>query len=96
MKNEKQKKTYGYEEKREDTVKVYEASRSTGAQPERLYGLAKVNKKETLLRPVLSIPGSCYHNLNKFLTPFFPKIAVANIETNTNDARITLEQIKLE
>ena len=43
-------------------VKVYEALRSTGAQPARLYGLAKVHKKETHLRPVLSIPGSCYHN----------------------------------
>ena len=59
-------------------------------------GLAKVHKKETPLRPVLSIQGSCYHKLNKFLTPFFQKIEGANIETNTNDARKTLEQIKLE
>ena len=42
-------------------VKVYEALRSTGAQQTRLYVLAKVHKKEILLRPVLSIPGSCYH-----------------------------------
>ena len=77
-------------------VKVYEALRSTGAQPAKLYGLAKVHKKETPLRPVLSIPGSCYHKLNKLLTPFFQKIEGVNIETNTNDARKTLEQIKLE
>ena len=38
-------------------VRVYEALRSTGAEPERLYGLAKIHKKETSLRPVLSIPG---------------------------------------
>ena len=49
--------------------KVNEALRSTGAQPTRLYGLAKVHKTETRLRPVLSIPESCYHKLNKFLTP---------------------------
>ena len=48
------------------------------------------------MRPVLSIQGSCYHKLNKFLTTFFQKIEGANIETNINDARKTLEQIKLE
>ena len=77
-------------------VKVYEGLRSTGAQPARLYGLAKVPKKESPLGPVLSIPGSCCRKLNKFLTPFFQKIEGANIETNTNDARKTREQIKLE
>ena len=77
-------------------VKVYEALRSTGAQPAKSYGLAKVHKKETSLRPVLSILGSCYHHLNKFLRPFFQMIEGANIETITNDARKTLEQIKLE
>ena len=77
-------------------VKVYEALRSSGAQPARLHELAKVHKKETPLRPVLSIPGICYHKLNKFLTPFFQKIEGANIETYTNDSRRTLEQIKLE
>ena len=76
--------------------KIYEPLRSIGAQPVRFYGLAKVNKKETPLRPVLSIPGCCYHKLNKFLTPFFQMIDGANIETNTNDTRKTLEQIKLE
>ena len=71
--------TFGYEEKGKKPVKVYEALRSTGAQPARLYGLAKVHKKGTPLRPVLSIPGSRYHKLNKFLTPFFQKIKAANI-----------------
>ena len=55
-------------------VKVYESLRSTGAQPARLYGLAQVHKKEIPLRPVLSIPGSCYHKHNKFLTPYLQKI----------------------
>ena len=54
-------------------VKIYKIFRSTGAQPARLYGLAKVHKKETPLRLVLFIPGSCYHKFNKFLTFFFPK-----------------------
>ena len=76
-------------------VKVNKALGSTEIQPAMLYGLARVHKKETPLRPDLSIPGSCYHNLSKFLTPFFQKIEGANIETNTNDARKTLELIKL-
>ena len=67
-------------------VKVYEALRSTGAQPARLYGLAQVHKKETPLRPVVCIPGTCYHKLNKFLTPFFQKIKGANIENNTKES----------
>ena len=98
MKNEKElnKEFLDMRKKGKIPVKVYEALRSTGAQPARLYGLAKVHKKETLLRPVLSIPGSCYNKLNTFLTPFFQKIEGANLETNTNDARKTLEQIKLE
>ena len=62
----------------------------------RLYRLAEVHKKESPLRPVLSIPGSCYHKLSKFLNPFFQKIERANIETSINDAHKTLEQKLLE
>ena len=73
--------------------KIYQRLRSTGSQPATLHGLAKVHKKNT---PVLSIPGSSYKNLNRFLTPFFPKIPGANIETNTQDARKALESLTLE
>ena len=76
--------------------KIYQRLRSTGSQPERLYGLAKVHKKDTLLWPVLSIPGSSYKNLNRFLTPFFQELPGANIETNTQDARKALESLTLE
>ena len=95
MKNEKElnKELLDMRKKGKIPVRVYEALRSTGAQPAKSYGLAKVHKK-TPLRPVLSIPGSCYHKFNKFLTPFFQKIERANIETNTNDAPKTLEQMK--
>ena len=71
MKN--QKKSFGYDKKKEETA--------------RFFRLAEVHKKESPLRPVLYIPGSCYHKLNKFLNPFFQKIEGANIETSTNDAR---------
>ena len=76
--------------------KIYQRLWSTGSQPAILYGLAKVHKKDTLLRPALSIPGSSYENLNRFLTPFFQKLLGANIETNTQDARKALESLTLE
>ena len=66
---------------------LYTRSWSTGRQPGRLYRLAKVHKKSTPLRPVLSLPGSSYYNLNKLLAKFFEKIEGANIETNSLDAR---------
>ena len=74
--------------------KIYQRLRSAGSQPARLYGLAKVHKKDTPLRPVLSIPGSSYENLNRFLTPFFQKLQGANIKTNTQDAREALESLE--
>ena len=50
--------------------KIYHRLRTTGSQPARLYGLAKVHKIGTPLPLVLSIPSSSYENLNKFLSPF--------------------------
>ena len=76
--------------------KIYQKLRSTGSQPARLYGLAKVYKKNTTLRPVLSIPSSSYENINRFLTLLFQKLPGANIETNTQDARNALESLTLE
>ena len=76
--------------------KIYHRLRTTGSQPAMLYGLAKVHKIGTPLRPVLPIPGSSYENLNNFLSPFFGKLPGANIETNSKDARSALEATKLD
>ena len=76
--------------------KIYQRLRSPGSQPARLFGLAKVHKNDTPLRPVLSIPGSSYENFKRFLTPFFQKLPGANIETITQDARKALESLTLE
>ena len=70
--------------------------RSTGGQPARLYGLAKVHKENTPLAPVLTLPGSSYYNLNKTLAKFFEKVEYSNIEINSLDARETLGSISLE
>ena len=83
--------------------KKYESSeamcnrlKSTGAQPARLYGLAKVHKQGTPLRPVLSLPGSLFDNLNKTLAKYFDEIEGAKIETNTQMARDILEKTELD
>ena len=44
--------------------KLYEELVPRGSQPARLYGLAKVHKKNTPVRPVLSMPGSAYQYIN--------------------------------
>ena len=59
--------------------RFYNEVPSTGGTPPRLYGLAKVHKKDTPLRPVLSLPGSIYYNLNRKLSMFFQDIAGAKI-----------------
>ena len=75
---------------------MYNRLRSTGAQSARLYGLAKVHKQGTPLRPVLSLPGSSYDNLNKTLAKYFYETEGANIETNTQMAREILEKTELD
>ena len=67
--------------------KIYQGLSSTGSQPTRLFGLANSHKKDTALRHVLSIPGSSYKNLSRFLTQLFQTLTGANIETNRQDAR---------
>ena len=70
--------------------------RSTSAQPARLYGLAKVHKQKTPLRPVLSLPGSCYENLTNQLKKWFDKIEEAKIETSTINIKRDLMEVILE
>ena len=42
---------------------LYYKIKPRGSQPARLYGLAKVHKADTSLRPVLSMPGPAYHKI---------------------------------
>ena len=74
--------------------KYYPKLRSTEAEPARFYGLAKEHKNGIRLRPVLSIPGSSYYNLNKFLSQLVNKVS-ANMKTSTLNARKKLESIIL-
>ena len=69
--------------------------RSTGAQPARLYGLANVHKEATPLRPVLSLPGSCYDKINKWIANLFRRVPGANIETSNTDMKKRLTDVQL-
>ena len=97
MKNETDINKELLAKKKKDQISkaLYTRCRSTGAQPARLYGLAKVHKEGTPLRAVLSLPGSSYDNLNKTLAKYFDENEVANIEKNTQMAREILEKTEL-
>ena len=68
------KELLAMQKKDEISEAMYNRLRSTRALPARLYGLAKVHKQGTPLRPVLSSPGSSYDNLNKTLAKYFDEI----------------------
>ena len=78
------------------TSSVYSALRSTGALPARLHGLAKVHKNGIPLRPVVSLPGSCYEKINKSTANLFSHMSGAKIETSTADINTSLIQKKLK
>ena len=82
--------------KDEFTKALYTKLRSMGAQPARLYGLAKTHKQGTTLCSVLSLPGSSYDHLYKTLAKFFDRIEGANIETNTQMAKEIVEKTELD
>ena len=78
----------------------YERLRSTGGQPARLYGIAKVPKKDTALGAALSLPGSSYGKMfliqRYIITEYFDKTEVASFETNTKAARDMIENTNLD
>ena len=90
------KELLAMKKKDEISEAIYNRLKSTGVQPARLYGLAKVHKQGTPLRPVLSLPGSVYDNLSKTLARYFDEIEGANIETNTQMFREILEKTELD
>ena len=83
--------------KRGDISKeFYQKVRPVGSQPARLYGLAKVHKKESPLRPILSMPGSQYEKLSKELAEIIKKLPEAGIRTDRRKVLQTIQTTKLE
>ena len=67
-----------------------------GSQPPRLYGLAKVHKSGTPVRPVLSMPGSAYHNVANQIAEWLSVVPEAQINSSSKMIYDLVKTIKLE
>ena len=70
--------------------------RSKGAQPPRLYGLAKVHKAAVPLRPVLSMPGSPYHNIAEKVTKWLSVIPESKSQCSSKKVSEEVKELRLE
>lgn len=67
----------------------------TDIQPPRLYGLAKVHKINTPVRPVLSMPGSAYYIITNQVAKWLSVVEECNINSSTKSISDSLHQIEL-
>ena len=74
---------------------LYDRMRPTGSQPARLYGLAKVHKKHTPIRPVLSMPGSPYYGVASQIAFWLSSIPECKINASTKSVCDALHNIQL-
>ena len=74
---------------------AYWEARSCGGYTARLYNLAKVYKKDCLLRPVHSMPCAMYELLSKQLASIIIKIPEAECKCNAQEINRNLRQFKL-
>ena len=70
--------------------------KSTGGQPPRLYGQAKVHKTAIPLRPVLSMPGSPYYNLASQVEEWISVLPEAKINSSTKRVSEAASATQLE
>ena len=70
--------------------------RPTGTTPPRLYGLAKVHKVGTPLRPIVSMCGSVYHPLAKQLNVWLKRIPESRIQSSSSEIAQALSGLTLE
>ena len=52
-----------------------------GSRAAKIYGLAKVHKEGTPLRPIVSIPGTPYDKIGKFVSKWLEKVEDSKINT---------------
>ena len=75
---------------------LFACLKSTGGQPPRLYGLAKVHKDAVPLRPVLSMPGSPYDNLGTAVTKWLSVIPSSQINCSNKQVMERINDVTLE
>ena len=74
---------------------LYEKLKPRGSQPARLYGLAKIHKPNTPVRPVLSMPGSAYHKIAVQVAEWLSVVPECQINASTKSISDTLKTITL-
>lgn len=75
---------------------LFEKLKPLGSHPARLYGLAKVHKTSVPTRPVLSMPGSAYHQIALQTTEWLSVVPECGINSSTKSISDSLKSVKLE
>ena len=75
---------------------LYGKLKPLSSQPARLYGLAKVHKNATPVRPVLSMPGSSYYNIATCVAGWLSAVDECGINSSTKQISDCLGHIQLE
>ena len=75
--------------------KLFSELKPVGSQAPRLYGLAKVHKVETPLRPIVSMPGSPYQRVAKQVAAWLSLVPECNINTSTDKVAKQLQSTVL-
>ena len=74
---------------------LFNELKPVGSQAPRLYGLAKIHKDGTPLRPIVSMPGSAYQRVAKKVASWLAQVPECNINTSPDKIAKQLPNIKL-
>ena len=75
---------------------LYKTLKPRGSKPAQLYGLAKVHKEDVPLRPIVSIPGTAYDNLGRWISKWLNKVPESRISTSSEDVKKEMKTLKLD
>ena len=95
LKEEERIKSVLHEQGKIDNLTLREL-KSMGGQLPRLYGQAKVHKKNIPIRPVLSMPGSPYHKIAQKVTKWLPVVPESKLNSYTQKTVGSLKRTTLQ
>ena len=78
------------------TTNLYNQLKPRGSQAPRMYGLAKVHKANTPLRPIVSMPGSAYQNVAKQVADWLSHVPECRINSSTQIVNSLLKNTHLQ
>ena len=74
---------------------LFQKLKPMDSQPARLYGLGKVHKKDVPVRPVLSMPGSPYHQVAEQVAEWLSVVPECGINSSTKEVSESISGIQL-